>query len=83
MNCPKCKSRATGRIGQGQYYCWDCSIEFEPTPAGVRVYRLEPDGIAIPESIDGSPVSGSTSQADPRQTLDCGVNPGELQEAVP
>jgi len=60
MNCPKCKSRATGRIGQGQYYCWDCSIEFEPTPAGVRVYRLEPDGIAIPESIDGSPVSGST-----------------------
>jgi len=60
MNCPKCKSRATGRIGQGQYYCWDCSIEFEPTPAGVRVYRLEPDGIAIPESIDGRPVSGST-----------------------
>jgi hypothetical protein len=59
MNCPKCKSRSTGRIGQGQYYCWDCSIEFESTDQGVRMYRLEPNGIAIPEGLDGGVLPGS------------------------
>jgi hypothetical protein len=67
MNCPKCKSRATGRIGQGQYYCWDCSIEFEPTDKGIRMYRLEPNGIAIPETLEGGTLPGSapTNQSQP------------------
>jgi hypothetical protein len=49
--CPKCRSRATGRIGQNQYYCWDCSIEFIPTRDGFRMYRLEPDGTTILDSL--------------------------------
>ena len=53
MICPKCKSRAIGKIGQNQYYCWDCSIEFVPTQGGVRMYRLEPDGTAMPDSTEG------------------------------
>jgi hypothetical protein len=53
--CPKCKSRATGRIGQNQYFCWDCNIEFIPTKDGFRLYRLEPDGTSVLDSIDASP----------------------------
>lgn len=52
MTCPKCKSRAVGKIGHNQYYCWDCNIEFVPTDTGVRMYRLEPDGTAMPESFE-------------------------------
>lgn len=55
MICPKCKSRATGRIGQNQYFCWDCNIEFIPTKDGFRLYRLEPDGTSVLDSIDASP----------------------------
>lgn len=52
MICPKCKSRATGRIGLNQYYCWDCNIEFVPTKDGFRMYRLEDDGTALLDSLE-------------------------------
>ncbi len=50
--CPKCKSRAVGRIGQNQYYCWDCNIEFVPTGDGFRMYRLEADGTCLLDSLE-------------------------------
>lgn len=50
MVCPKCRSRATGKIGQNQYYCWDCNIEFTPTGDGFRMYRLEADGTPVLDS---------------------------------
>lgn len=58
MICPKCRSRATGRIGQNQYYCWDCSIEFIPTRDGFRMYRLEPDGTTVLDSLEATPGDG-------------------------
>lgn len=57
MICPKCRSRAIGRIGQNQYYCWDCNIEFTLARDGFRVYRLEPDGTTILDSPSGKDVS--------------------------
>ena len=57
MICPKCRSRAIGRIGQNQYYCWDCNIEFVPTKDGFRTYRLEPDGTVILDSLDANPAA--------------------------
>ncbi len=62
MICPKCKSRATGKIGSNQYYCWNCSIEFAPAEDGMRTYKLEPDGTAILEEL-GS-VAQTQAQAD-------------------
>lgn len=59
--CPKCKSRAIGRIGQNQYYCWDCSIEFVPVRDGFRMYRLEEDGTVLLDSLDGTAQSLSMS----------------------
>lgn len=55
MICPKCRSRAIGRIGQNQYYCWDCNIEFVPTKDGFRTYRLEPDGTTVLDSLEANP----------------------------
>ena len=63
MVCPKCKSRATGRIGQNQYYCWDCAVEFVPTRDGFRMYRLEEDGTVLLDSLDGTSQAPGVSAA--------------------
>ncbi|HHY93817.1 MAG TPA: hypothetical protein GX513_02215 [Firmicutes bacterium] len=52
--CPVCGGRATGRVGGGQYYCWDCCVEFSAGRRGVQVYRVEEDGSLVhvpPEDI--------------------------------
>ncbi|CAB1128958.1 conserved protein of unknown function [Candidatus Hydrogenisulfobacillus filiaventi] len=43
-DCPACRGRNVGRVGTGQYYCWDCCIEFNWGNRGVRLYRVEADG---------------------------------------
>lgn len=48
--CPKCSSKAVGKIGQNQYYCWDCNVEYVPYKDGYRIYRIEADGTAVLES---------------------------------
>lgn len=47
MYCPACGSRETGRVGDNEYYCWDCCIEFIITQNGVRQYSIAPDGSLI------------------------------------
>ncbi len=42
--CPACDGRNVGRVGTGQYYCWECCIEFAFGHKGVRMFRVEPDG---------------------------------------
>lgn len=42
--CPMCLGRNVGKVGTGQYYCWDCFIEFSLSHRGVRMYRVEADG---------------------------------------
>lgn len=42
--CPSCQGRNVGRVGTGQYYCWDCCIEFALSHKGVRMFRVEADG---------------------------------------
>lgn len=44
MNCPACNSRATGKVGVDQFYCWDCCVEFNQGPLGTRIYRLDEEG---------------------------------------
>jgi len=66
--CPKCKSRAIGKIGQNQYYCWDCNIEFVTTKDGYRMYRLESDGTLLPESLEDAE-SGAILEAIGSQSM--------------
>ncbi len=84
MLCPKCKSRAIGKIGQNQYYCWDCGIEFTLTNSGVRMYRLEPDGTAMPESFDGAaqPILTGVRESQMNAGLQVADKPGQQEEDI-
>jgi hypothetical protein len=31
-------------VGTGQFYCWDCYIEFSMSQRGIRMYNVEVDG---------------------------------------
>lgn len=44
MKCPLCGSRAVGKIGVEQYYCWDCFIEYQYRDRNTRLYIVEEDG---------------------------------------
>lgn len=80
MICPKCRSRAIGRIGQNQYYCWDCNIEFVPTKDGYRTYRLEADGTVVLDSIDGVPAGSPTATM---STADASESPASVAQPGP
>ncbi len=42
--CPRCGGRNVGKVGTGQFYCWECFIEFSLSHRGVRMYQVEIDG---------------------------------------
>ena len=44
MNCPACGSKATGRVGVDQYYCWDCCVEYKMRKNEVNIYEVAEDG---------------------------------------
>lgn len=47
MNCPICGGKSTGRVGQDQYYCWDCCVEFRLNKEGVQIFELTEDGSVV------------------------------------
>lgn len=47
MNCPACGSKATGKVGVDQFYCWDCCVEFKNTNDKISVYEVEEDGSLV------------------------------------
>jgi len=44
MNCPVCGSKATGKVGVEQYYCWDCCVEYRKHNDEINVYEVAEDG---------------------------------------
>ncbi|MCL8207635.1 MAG: hypothetical protein K6V97_06135 [Actinomycetia bacterium] len=44
VQCPACRGKNVGRVGTGQFYCWDCFVEFAVSARGLRLYRVEIDG---------------------------------------
>ena len=44
LSCPNCKSKDIGKIGNNQYYCWHCFIEFSYAKEQVDVFQVEEDG---------------------------------------
>lgn len=67
IRCPKCNSRAVGKIRQNQYYCWDCNVEFAPTSNGFRTYRLELDGTATLEFCESTASLQSVSELEQKE----------------
>jgi hypothetical protein len=44
MNCPNCKGNNIGKIGNQQYYCWNCCIELSAINGVLDVHQVESDG---------------------------------------
>lgn len=44
MKCPVCGSKATGKVGVDQYYCWDCCVEYKMQNDEVSIYEVAEDG---------------------------------------
>ena len=44
MKCPNCNSKAIGKIGSHQFYCWGCFIELPVNGEKMSVYQVEEDG---------------------------------------
>lgn len=53
--CPVCGSRSVGRVGQNQFYCRECFLEFTPTKGGFQVFEVQDDGslLAWEDTISG------------------------------
>ncbi|HET7578007.1 MAG TPA: hypothetical protein VFK33_01915 [Bacillales bacterium] len=44
MRCPNCQSKDLGKIGSGQFYCWNCFIELTVNDDKVSLNQVEEDG---------------------------------------
>ncbi|MBS4031542.1 MAG: hypothetical protein KGZ63_08995 [Clostridiales bacterium] len=48
MNCPICSSIDTGKVGTGQYYCWNCFVEFcVRSPDEFTAYYVDEEGTLV------------------------------------
>ena len=53
MRCPLCGSADTGKVGNNQYYCWQCLLEFKANPQQPTcMFYVEADGSLIPVSLE-------------------------------
>jgi len=55
--CPVCGKNAIGKVGNNQYYCWDCFLEFSIQKSKITVYEVSDDGTLLP--YDSNKVSQS------------------------
>lgn len=64
MQCPVCGGHATGRIGNHEWYCWDCCIEFLQAENGrVDCFVLDAEGnrVRLAGAAFSSPLAGEGS----------------------
>lgn len=47
MKCPACGSKAIGKIGVDQFYCWDCCVVYKQDPNSVEMYEVDEDGTLL------------------------------------
>lgn len=52
MQCPLCRTSDTGRVGNNQYYCWQCLMEFKLNAQQPRMFYVEADGSLIPVPLN-------------------------------
>ena len=43
--CPVCARKSVGKVSSGQFYCWDCCVEYSISDkGGVEIFDVEMDG---------------------------------------
>jgi len=45
--CPQCNSRDIGKIGNNQFYCWNCFMELALVGDEVKIYHVDEDGSLV------------------------------------
>ncbi|MGI6343806.1 MAG: hypothetical protein ACOX18_01880 [Bacillota bacterium] len=54
FRCPNCGSRAVGKVGHEQFYCWDCCLEYARTGDSYRLYEVADDGSLVSVLPEGT-----------------------------
>jgi len=50
IRCPVCHGMQIGKVGNDQYYCWNCFMEFNFNKGRLNLYEVAEDGTLV--SID-------------------------------
>lgn len=45
--CPLCQKGSIGKVGNNQYYCWECYVEFSIKEDKVIIYEVCDDGTLL------------------------------------
>lgn len=45
--CPVCRGLQVGKVGNDQYYCWNCFLEFNYNRGMVNLYEVAEDGTLV------------------------------------
>lgn len=64
MTCPNCGSRVVGKIGNRQFYCWNCYVEFTQRSNGYAVYEVDAEGVLVPQGAQVAQWASSSVPAD-------------------
>lgn len=48
MICPLCKQKFVGKIGNNQFYCSKCFVEFSIKDRKITIYEVSDDGSLLP-----------------------------------
>ncbi len=48
--CPVCNGKDVGKIGENQYFCWNCHVEFN---TAAEVYMISEEGNLTKVSASG------------------------------
>lgn len=48
MLCPLCKQKFVGKIGNNQFYCRECFVEFRINNDEITIYEVYDDGSLLP-----------------------------------
>lgn len=60
MRCPLCQRLECGQVGNSQYYCWNCCLEFHGEPGNWRLFNLDEEG-GLVELADAPPPTAVAS----------------------
>lgn len=57
FTCPICNGRAIGRVGNDQFYCWDCFVEYSVSGNQVKIYDIAEDGSLVDVNLSETEIA--------------------------
>lgn len=52
MKCPICHGNTVGKVGNNQFYCWECHVEYSYSKNSLQIYEVDDDGSLIPIEVE-------------------------------